>query len=190
LIQSIERGAEEMRKAALSTSIRLDTRKMSHETSGGDHSGETMSTFFGSPYTYNHAPRKISKSANWKLGDGSHLHIYHKLYFKCFLSLHFIDWRISNQLRGPSAVSPSWMSRTGHCVRFRGGVAIRGFAFCFKRLSYHQPTPRVETQTFPDGGPWKWWLFTAMRIQSCAVLFPSKHTEETRRVPILGSPNL
>jgi hypothetical protein len=45
LIQSIERGAEEMRKAALSTSIRLDTRKMSHKTSGGDHSGETMSTF-------------------------------------------------------------------------------------------------------------------------------------------------
>jgi hypothetical protein len=153
LIQSIERGAEGIRKAALSTSIRLDTRKMSHETSGGDHSGETMSTF-SDLHIHTITLRGRSASPPNESLETAHIctsitNYNSNVRFPCIL------------LIGGYQISPEdhpVVSPTGCQERVIASVSkvespFADLLFGFKRFSCHQPTPRAETQTFPDVGP-------------------------------------
>jgi hypothetical protein len=141
---------------------------MSHKTSGGDHSGETMSTFSD---LHKHTITLQGRSASPPIESLETAHICTSITnynsnvsFPCILLIG--GYQISSEDH------PLSVPRTGHCVRFRGGVATRGFAFCFTRFSCHQPTPRVETQTFPDVGPWIWRRFAIMRFKAARCYFP------------------
>lgn len=153
MIQSIERGAEEIRKAALSTSTRHPedvTRDQRWRPLRRDHV-----YLFGSPYTYcTITLRGRSASPPNESLETAHIctsitHYNSNVRFPCIL------------LIGGYQISPEdhpVVSPTGCQERVIASVSkvespFADLLFGFKRFSCHQPTPRAETQTFPDVGP-------------------------------------